>query len=129
MLSEIITALQSKLNTIFTEVELYEGQFDKLDEVVVQPPWAYIKLVGTDGADTNKLFDKLNLLLYVISSSVGNHQSAMLGLIESVFTELNRKGLRDTHGNFLGTVIMGNFRDEATYPGLVVFGVELTLES
>lgn len=127
MLREVGEALAAALEEIFVQIEFYEGQFERFDEEVVNPPTCYIEYIMGEPAEDNEPLGKLNLVLHVLTSRLERDPGNMLDILESIVTTLHDKGLRDTKNTYLGRAFVGNFRNTIVHDGLSAFEVDINV--
>ncbi|HNX38805.1 MAG TPA: hypothetical protein PL124_09045 [Candidatus Cloacimonadota bacterium] len=129
MLAEVVAALIKKLASTATTIEIYEGQFEQFDEIALTPPGIYIKFMDANTTDYGTLYGTLSLTLFLITSSVGGGKdTGMLDLVESVYGAIDSKPLvSDTLGH-LGHITVKSFKDQATYPGLIVWEMPIEID-
>jgi len=125
MLKEVGEAIKAVLETKFKQVEYYEGQFERFDEQVINPPAVYIDYVSGEGTKTEDPFGTMNFILFVMTSKLERNPGNMLEMIETVIGLFQDKGLRDEKGVYLGRGYYDGYRNNTTFPGLIIYEVAL----
>lgn len=127
MLKEMGLALMEALKDKFIQIEFYEGQFESFDEQVVNPPAAYLDYRRGEEVLRSDPLSRVEISLYMMSSSVARSGSPMLEILEGVIEAANQKALH-YDGVYLGRCFYDGFRNYGTYPGLVVWECLLRVE-
>jgi|GEM_PF-3804202 len=125
MLKEVGESIKAVLETKFKQVEYYEGQFERFDEQVINPPAVYIDYVSGEGTETEDPFGTMNFILFLMTSKLERNPGNMLEMIETVIGLFQDKGLRDEKRAYLGRGYYEGYRNNTTFPGLIIYEVAL----
>jgi hypothetical protein len=139
MLREIGTWVMGVLESKFTHIEFYEGQFERFDQIVVNPPTCY---VNYGDIESGQVFDPLGtvyLTLHLITSKLDRDPESMLELVEEVVDMVNNQAVRyhtefekyplpEVPTGYVGRCFFNRCRNNVSFKGLLVWDVELRVE-
>jgi hypothetical protein len=135
MLREIGTWLINTLEDKFKHIEFYEGQFEQFDEVIVNPPACYVNYGDIESGQVYDPFGTVYMTIHIISTKLTRDPEAMLELVEDVVALVNDKAVRydgETEHTpptyYVGRCFFNRCRNNTTFPGLLVWDVELRVE-
>lgn len=135
MLREIGTWVMSTLESKFKHIEFYDGQFERFDQIVVNPPTCYINYGDIESGQVYDPLGTIYLTLHVIASKLDRDPESMLELVEDVVDMVNNQAVRyDDKGdnnpprNYVGRCFMNRCRNNVSFKGLLVWDVELRVE-
>jgi len=129
MLYETGKAVKAMIESLFTIVEFYEGQFENFDEQIVNPPMAYLDMSGGRAGIAGQAIGETEIKIYLMTSKATHDPGNMLDLVEDVITALHNKAVRydvgedanDPPAVYAGKCFCGEYRPLVTYPGLHVW--------
>lgn len=135
MLKEIGEWIKATLESKFNHIEYYEGQFEQFDKIVVNPPAAYINYGDIENGQVYDPLGTIYLTLHMIGSKLYRGPGNMLDLVEDVVGLVHDKAVRyNTTGEttpptfYVGRCFFNRIRNNTTFPGLIVWDVELRIE-
>lgn len=113
---------------ILNQVEFYEGQFEHFDEEIVNPPACYIDYQSGEPSEVDDALGTIDFTLYLICSKLLRDPGNMLDTLEGVIAALHKKAITwqndETPGaktGRVGKLFYRGFRNNVTFPGLIVY--------
>ena len=131
MLREVGEAIKAVLEGIpeIKQVEFYEGQFEKLDEEIINPPAIYVDYQDDETSEISEVLGSINIHLFIMCSSVERSPGNMLDILESIITALHDQGVRELKTNdYLGRCFYKGSKPNTTFPGLVIREAKFKVE-
>jgi hypothetical protein len=132
MINKIADALFSRLSDMadIKQTEFYEGQFEKLDNYVINPPAVLIEFMAGEPGEADDPFGIVDVKLHLITSSLYRTPTSMLGILGDIVLEFNNQPLLDEEeedqANYVGRMFIGGWRNsEMVIPGLVVYELDV----
>jgi len=122
---------------LFNHVEYYEGQFERFDEAIVYPPCCYIDYQSGENSVVDDPLGTIEFVLYIICTKLERDPHNMLDTLEGVITALHKKPV--TYQNmedlptgvstgYIGKLFYRGFRNNTTFPGLLVYEALIRVE-
>ena len=131
MIRETGEAIIELLEDEFNFIEFYNGQFERFDEETINPPHAYLDYQSGTATEINgEVLNTIDLTLFAMTSSLDRDPGNMLDLLESIILKVHKRGLRCTAtvaipDGYLGRCFYMGFKNNTTFPGLLVWEVML----
>ena len=125
MLRETGEAIIALLADDIPQIEFYNGQFENFDEQIINPPAAYLDYQSGEPSEVDDPLGTNEMVLYVMTSSLDRDPGNMLDLLETVVKLVHKMGLRDSRGGYLGRCFYKGWKNNTTFPGLLVWEVVL----
>lgn len=119
---------------LFRHVEYYEGQFEQFDEAIVHPPACYIDYQAGEPSEVDDPLGTIDFTLYLIASKLYRDPGNMLDTLEGVIGALHKMpvnyGNDETEGGsgHIGKLFYRGFRNNTTFPGLIVWEAMFRVE-
>jgi hypothetical protein len=125
-----------KATNSFRQIDYYEGQFEKLDEVTIIMPACFIDYESGTDSISDQLFGSIDFRLYLITSALLHNPGNMLDIIEDCIQALHKKPVTFENGDtvedgksgYIGRLFYKEFRRNTTYPGMVVWEAVFRVE-
>lgn len=128
MLREVGEGIKTAISSLFNQVEFYDGQFEKFDEEIVNPPACYIDYQSGEPSATKDPLGSIDLTLYLMSSSLVRDPGSMLDLVESVYEVLHDKAILGDSNEYIGRAFYKGFKNNTTFPGFIIWDVLIQVQ-
>lgn len=120
--------LEAASPAIFRQIAYYEGQFEHFNEEIVTPPTCYIDYQGGEASEVNDPLGTIDFTLYIICSKLYRDPGNMLDTLEATIRCLHRQPVTwqndETPGlqtGRVGKIFYTGFRNNTTFPGMIVY--------
>jgi hypothetical protein len=119
--------LEAASPKIFAMCSYYEGQFEHFDEEVLTPPACYIDYQSGEPSEIDDALGTIDFTLYIICSKLMRDPGNMLDTLEATIAALHKKPITwqndETSGGTgrVGKLFYRGFRNNVTFPGLIVY--------
>ena len=127
--------LQDVKPAIFKHVDFYEGQFEHFDEEIVYPPACYVDYQSGEPSEVDDPLGSIDFVLYLIATKLDRIPGNMLDTLQATIAALHKKPVRfendDVPGaksGHVGKLFYKGFRNNPTFPGLIVWEVMIRVE-
>jgi phage gp37-like protein len=122
-----LKALELDESTLFNQVEEYAGQYETVDECIINPPAAFVSFTHATNEKERYLELKPWIQIHIFTSHLKNPDAStahgMLDVLDTVINEMHGLQVRDDDDIEICRVYFDSFESLTHLPGLAAYRV------